>query len=143
MRKPLGITTFHVLPRRWVVERTFAWIVKCRRLDRDYERLPETSEAMIKRATIGLMVPAFSASPRPRSRGRSALRHPHRNRMRDDSSRNCEPQAAGFQTSRTDPLSHSAGYSRGVPAAANRSDALGCSRNTVATAAIPWGHLAD
>ena len=55
VRKPLGIKTFHVLPRRWVVERTFAWIVKCRRLDHDYERLPETSEAMIKWAMIGLI----------------------------------------------------------------------------------------
>lgn len=40
VRKPLGIRMFQVLPRRWVVERTFAWIVKCRRLDHDYERLP-------------------------------------------------------------------------------------------------------
>jgi transposase len=56
VRKPLGIKTFHVLPRRWVVERTFAWIVKCRRLDHDYERLPQTSETMIKWAMIGLMV---------------------------------------------------------------------------------------
>jgi transposase len=55
VRKPLGIPTFHVLPRRWVVERTFAWIVKCRRLDQDYERLPAHSEAMIKWAMIGLM----------------------------------------------------------------------------------------
>ena len=43
---------FEVLPRRWVVERTFAWIVRCRRLDHDYERLPETSEAMIKWASL-------------------------------------------------------------------------------------------
>lgn len=55
VRKPLGIHTFQVLPRRWVVERTFAWITKCRRLDHDYERLPEHSEAMIKWAMIGLM----------------------------------------------------------------------------------------
>lgn len=55
VRKPLGIKTFQVLPRRWVVERTFAWIVKCRRLDHDYERLPDHSEAMIKWAMIGLM----------------------------------------------------------------------------------------
>jgi len=41
VRKPTGIRTFQVLPRRWVVERTFAWIVRCRRLDHDYERLPE------------------------------------------------------------------------------------------------------
>ena len=63
VRKPLGIKTFQVLPRRWVVERTFAWIVKCRRLDHDYERLPETSEAMIKWAMIGLMVRRLEPEP--------------------------------------------------------------------------------
>jgi len=46
---------FAVLPRRWVVERTLSWISRCRRLDHDYERLPEHSEAMIKWAMIGLM----------------------------------------------------------------------------------------
>jgi transposase len=63
VRKPLGIKTFHVLPRRWVVERTLAWIVRCRRLDHDYERLPEHSEAMIKWAMIGLMTRRLSPSP--------------------------------------------------------------------------------
>jgi transposase len=63
VRKPLGIKTFQVLPRRWVVERTFAWIVRCRRLDHDYERLPETSEAMIKWAMIGLMVRRLAPPP--------------------------------------------------------------------------------
>jgi transposase len=63
VRKPLGIKTFHVLPRRWVVERTFAWIVKCRRLDHDYERLPQTSETMIKWAMIGLMVRRLAPPP--------------------------------------------------------------------------------
>ena len=47
--------TFEVLPRRWVVERTFAWISKHRRCVRDYERLPEHHEAMIKWAMIALM----------------------------------------------------------------------------------------
>ena len=55
VRKPEGQRGFEVLPRRWVVERTFAWITKCRRLDRDYERLPTTSEAMVKWAMVGLM----------------------------------------------------------------------------------------
>jgi transposase len=38
---------FVVLPRRWVVERTFAWITRSRRTVRDYERLPEHHETMI------------------------------------------------------------------------------------------------
>lgn len=63
VRKPLGIKTFQVLPRRWVVERTFAWITKCRRLDHDYERLPEHSEAMIKWAMIGLMTRRLAPAP--------------------------------------------------------------------------------
>ena len=42
--KPRG---FRVLPRRWVVERTFAWLSQVRRLSKDYERLPEMAEAMI------------------------------------------------------------------------------------------------
>lgn len=46
---------FNVLPRRWVVERTFAWFVRSRRLARDYERLPGCSEAFIYIAMIRLM----------------------------------------------------------------------------------------
>jgi len=53
--KPEGQRGFAVLPRRWVVERTFAWLVRWRRLDRDYERLPEHAEAMVKWAMVGLM----------------------------------------------------------------------------------------
>lgn len=40
--------SFKVLPRRWVVERSFAWITRWRRLCRDHEGLPESSEAFIK-----------------------------------------------------------------------------------------------
>ena len=47
---------FHVLPRRWVVERTFAWLLLFRRLSRDYEELPATSEALIYLAMSRLMV---------------------------------------------------------------------------------------
>jgi len=46
---------FEVLPRRWVVERTFAWISKHRRTVRDYELLPASHEAMILWAMIALM----------------------------------------------------------------------------------------
>lgn len=63
VRKPLDQTGFAVLPRRWVVERTFSWLMRWRRLCRDYERLPETHEAMVKWAMIGLMLNRLA--PRP------------------------------------------------------------------------------
>lgn len=47
---------FEVLPHRWIVERTFAWLSKYRRLSKDYEEKPETSEAWIHIAMIHLMV---------------------------------------------------------------------------------------
>ncbi|OZM69864.1 IS5/IS1182 family transposase, partial [Amycolatopsis antarctica] len=46
---------FQVLPRRWVVERTFGWLTRCRRLTRDYERKTSHAEAMIQVAMIRLM----------------------------------------------------------------------------------------
>ena len=51
--KPRG---FRVLPRRWVVERTFAWLGQARRLAKDYERLPETAVAMIYWAMSRIML---------------------------------------------------------------------------------------
>lgn len=47
---------FQPLPKRWIVERTFAWISRCRRHSKDYERHPETSETMIYVSMIHLMV---------------------------------------------------------------------------------------
>jgi putative transposase len=52
---------FVVLPRRWVVERTFGWMVHYRRLSKDYEFHPETSEAMIHVAMIHLMLRRLTA----------------------------------------------------------------------------------
>jgi transposase len=46
---------FVVLPRRWVVERTFGWLIRHRRLVRDYERRPEHHEAMVWWATVAIM----------------------------------------------------------------------------------------
>jgi putative transposase len=56
VRRSDDIAGFVVLPRRWVVERTFAWLGKYRRLSKDYETLPESSEAMIYLAMIRLML---------------------------------------------------------------------------------------
>ena len=53
--KPPGATTFVRLPHRWIVERTFAWLGKCRRLSKDYEHLVSSSTAMIRLAMIRLM----------------------------------------------------------------------------------------
>jgi transposase len=53
--RPAGIRGFVVLPRRWVVERSLAWLSHARRLVRDYERLPQHSEALITWAAITLM----------------------------------------------------------------------------------------
>ncbi|PSO79018.1 MAG: hypothetical protein BRC45_16355 [Cyanobacteria bacterium QS_5_48_63] len=47
---------FRLVPRRWVVERTLAWISRCRRLCQDYEKHPQTSETFIYLAMIQLML---------------------------------------------------------------------------------------
>ena len=56
VRRPTGVKGFQLLPWRWIVERTFGWLGRCRRLSKDYEYLPQTSEAMIRVAMIHLMV---------------------------------------------------------------------------------------
>lgn len=48
---------FKVLPKRWIVERTFGWLRRDRRLARDYERKVQTSETFIEVATIRLILP--------------------------------------------------------------------------------------
>ncbi len=50
------VKDFQVLPRRWVVERTFAWISRFRRLSKDYEILTDTSETMIYAAMVNVML---------------------------------------------------------------------------------------
>ena len=64
-------TGFAVLPRRWVVERTFGWLLRYRRLVRDYERRPEHHEAMVLWATTAIMTRQLArhrsgAPPHPR-----------------------------------------------------------------------------
>jgi len=66
VKKPADQIGFAVLPRRWVVERTFSWLMRWRRLARDYERLPETHEAMVKWAMVGIMLNRLAPPPGPK-----------------------------------------------------------------------------
>ncbi len=56
VKRPADQKGFKVLPRRWVVERTIAWINRCRRLAKDYENLNRTALAFIRLASIRLML---------------------------------------------------------------------------------------
>jgi putative transposase len=67
VRRVAGTTGFVVLPRRWVVERSFGWLGRWRRLSKDYEELPEVSEAMVTVAMVRLML--------------HRLAHPNRKRL--------------------------------------------------------------
>ena len=57
------VSGFVVLPRRWVVERTYGWLNNYRRLSKDYEELPETSEAVIYAAMVHIMVRRLAGTP--------------------------------------------------------------------------------
>jgi transposase len=70
VKRPDNLHTFQVLPRRWVVERTFGWIMKHRRCVRDYERLPEHHETYLYWSMIHVMAARVarhhsSAPPEP------------------------------------------------------------------------------
>ena len=56
LEAPPATRGFRVIPRRWVVERTFAWLGRSRRLAKDYEHLPETAEALVYAAMTRLML---------------------------------------------------------------------------------------
>src|SRR4051812_32390264 len=56
IRRLAGTTGFVVQPRRWVVEGSLGWFGRWRRLSKDYETLPEVSEAMITLAAIRIML---------------------------------------------------------------------------------------
>jgi putative transposase len=67
VRRVAGTRGFVVQPRRWVVERSLGWLGRWRRLSKDYEELPEVSEAMVTLAMIRLML--------------HRLAHPNRKRL--------------------------------------------------------------
>ena len=54
-REP-GSRGFNIQPRHWVVERSFAWLIRNRRLAKDYERKVQTSEILIEVAMIRLLL---------------------------------------------------------------------------------------
>jgi putative transposase len=56
VKRPEGAKGFLLLPKRWIVERTFGWLNRYRRLSKDYEFLTQTSETMIRVAMIHLMI---------------------------------------------------------------------------------------
>jgi putative transposase len=76
--EPPRMPAFTVLPRRWVVERTIAWIGRYRRLSKDYEYLPESSDTMIYLAMSRLMLRRLTRKapygvPSPQRHGRKGL----------------------------------------------------------------------
>ncbi len=65
VKRPEGSQGFVLLPRRWVVERTFGWLSHYRLLSKDYEVLPRNSEAVVYVAMIHLMVRRLARQPPP------------------------------------------------------------------------------
>ena len=62
VRRPPGSRGFQLLPKRWIVERTFAWLGRYRRMSKDYEGLPATSETWIRIAMIDRMLHRLTAN---------------------------------------------------------------------------------
>ncbi len=60
IRRPRGVKGFYLLPKRWVVERTFAWQNNYRRLSKDYEYATASSESRIKMANIQMLLRRLS-----------------------------------------------------------------------------------
>ena len=63
VRRPRDAQGFTLLPKRWVVERTFAWLGRSRRLSKDYERRTDSSETMVRLSAAQLMVRRLAPSP--------------------------------------------------------------------------------
>jgi len=62
VRRPEGSKGFVLLPKRWVGERTFAWLGRCRRHSKAYERRTDSSESMLRVSAIHLMLKRLQPS---------------------------------------------------------------------------------
>jgi transposase len=62
VERPAAQRGFSIQPRRWVVERTYAWFSRSRRLSKDYERKVQTSETLLQRAMIRLLLTRLGRS---------------------------------------------------------------------------------
>ncbi len=85
VKRPDDLHTFKVLPRRWVVERTLAWITRHRRTVRDYERLAAHHETYVYWAMIIVMTRRLARQPAaasPLPVGSNAVRIPNYVRRR-------------------------------------------------------------
>src|SRR6266568_476769 len=65
VERPAGVRGFSIQPRRWIVERTFGWLSRNRRLSKDYERKVQTSETLIEVAMIRLLLARLGQSSCP------------------------------------------------------------------------------
>ena len=62
VRRPQGVKGFVLLPKRWVVERTFAWLGRCRRHSKDCERRTDSGESMLRISSIHLLLKRLKPS---------------------------------------------------------------------------------
>ena len=83
VRRPDNLHPFKVLPRRWVVERTFGWIMKHRRCVRDYERLPQHHETYLYWSMIQVMAARVARRQSPAPPAPARARPADGGRVRD------------------------------------------------------------
>ena len=62
VRRPAGVKGFVLLPKRWVVERTFGWLGRCRRNSKDYELRTDSSESMLRISSLHLLLKRIKPS---------------------------------------------------------------------------------